>query len=103
MWKPLSPLEVNRENLALLTMMQSKKKFPRQKKKERQTCQKWTPSDRLKIGKYAAVNRNIASVRKFQAEFPHLNESTVRVFNDTHRKKNYVLLDSAQEWLIGWF
>ena len=44
------------------------------------TFQKWAPSDRFKIGKYAAVIGNIASVRKFQTEFLHLNESTVRKF-----------------------
>ena len=71
---------MNQEDLALLMMIQSKKKFLWQKKKERLTFQKWAPSDRFKIGKYAAVNGNIASVRKFQTEFPHLNESTVRKF-----------------------
>ena len=92
MWKPLSPLEVSRENLALLIMMESKKEFPWQKK--RKTYQKWTPSDRFKIGKYAVVNGNIASVRKFQAEFPHLNESTVREFK---KKYSTEIANAAKE------
>ena len=53
-------------------------------KKERDTYQKWTPTDRFKIGKYAAENGNSAAVRKFKDEFPRLNESTVREF-----KKRY--------------
>ena len=94
MRKSLSPLEVNRKNLVLLIMMQSKKKFPWQKKKERQIYQRWTPSDRFKIGKYAAVNGNIASVRKFQAEFTHLNESNVREFK---KKYNTEIANATKE------
>lgn len=56
--------------------------------------QKWTPADRFKIGEYAAENGNIGAVRKFKAEFPRLNESTVRDF-----KKRYTpeLANAAKE------
>ena len=64
------------------------------KKRERQTYQEWTPSDRFKIGKYAAVNGNIASVCKCQAEFPHLNESTVREFK---KKYNTEIANAVKE------
>ena len=31
------------------------------------------------------MNRNIASVHKFQVEFPHFNESTVREFKRKYK------------------
>ena len=49
---------------------------------------KWTKKERYDIGKYAAENDNINTVRKFHSEFPSLSESTVRTF----KKKYYELL-----------
>ena len=45
---------------------------------------KWTDKERYEIGKYAAENGNIRTVRSFEKKFPTLSESTVRSF-----KKRY--------------
>ena len=41
---------------------------------------KWSENERYNIGKYAAENGNINTVRKFKTDFPKLSESTVRTF-----------------------
>ena len=72
--------------------MQSIKKY-QHAKKERIAYKKWTPFDRFKIGKYASENGNISPVRKFRAEFPRLNESTVREF----KKKYTIEIENAEK------
>lgn len=54
---------------------------------------KWTEGDRYKIGHFAIENGPAATVRKFNKDFPHLNESTVREF----RKKVQQELSKAAE------
>ena len=63
-------------------------------KKEREAYKWWTPDYRFKIGKYAAENGNTAAVCKFKAEFPGLNESTVREFK---KKYNIKITSTAKE------
>jgi len=43
---------------------------------------KWTDKERYEIGKYAAENGNIRTVRSFEKKFPTLSESTVRSFKN---------------------
>ena len=62
-------------------------------KKEREAY-RWTPADRFRIGEYAAENGNTAAVRKFNAEFPRLNESTAREFK---KKYNIKIVNAAKE------
>ena len=47
---------------------------------KRQAYAKYSPEERYKIGKYASENGTIACVRKFQKQFPNMNESTARTF-----------------------
>ena len=54
---------------------------------------KWTEGDQYKIGHFAIENGPAATVRKFNKDFPHLNESTARVF----RKKVQQELSKAAE------
>ena len=51
-------------------------------------------SGRFKIGKYAAENGNAETVRKFKAEFPRLNQSTVREFK---KRYNTEIANAAKE------
>ena len=51
-------------------------------------------SDRFKIGKYAAENGNAETVRKCKAEFPRLNQSTVREFK---KRYNTEIANAAKE------
>ena len=48
--------------------------------------------ERFKIGKYASKNGPIAAVRKFEKQFPNMNESTARTF----KKKYESELDDAK-------
>ena len=45
---------------------------------------KYSADEHFKIGKYASENGPIAAVRKFEKQFPNMNESTARAF-----KKKY--------------
>ena len=60
----------------------------------------WTEKERYDIGKYAAENGNINTVRKFNPEFPNLSESTVRSFKKKYyeqlREKSKEELDKSQ-------
>ena len=47
--------------------------------------QRFSNEDRFAIGKYAAVDGPMATVRKFKPKFPHLKESTVRTSRDKYR------------------
>ena len=49
-------------------------------------------NERFKIGKYASENGPIAAVRKFEKQFPNMNESTTRTF----KKKYESELDDAK-------
>ena len=61
---------------------------------------RWTEKERYDIGKYAAENGNINTVRKFNPEFPSLSESTVRSFKKKYyeqlREKSKEELDKSQ-------
>ena len=61
---------------------------------------KWTEKERYDIGKYAAENGNINTVRKFNPEFPSLSESTIRSFKKKYyeqlREKSEEELDKSQ-------
>ena len=61
---------------------------------------KWTEKERYGIGKYAAENGNINTVRKFNPEFPRLSESTVRSFKKKYyeqlRERSKEELDKSQ-------
>ena len=47
--------------------------------------QRFSDEDRFATGTYAAVHGPTATVKKFKPKFPHLKESTVRVFRDKYR------------------
>ena len=61
---------------------------------------KWTEKERYDIGKYAAENGNINTVRKFNLEFPRLSESTARSFKKKYyeqlRERSKEELDKSQ-------
>ena len=48
--------------------------------KKRNSNQKWSASERFKIGKYAAQNGHVAAVRKFSVKEKPLNKRSVRRF-----------------------
>ena len=47
---------------------------------KRKLYTKYSADERFKIGKYASENGPIAAVRKFEKQFPNMNESTARTF-----------------------
>ena len=51
---------------------------------KRKPYAKYSADERFKIGKYTSENGPIATVRKFEKQFPNMNESTARTF-----KKKY--------------
>ena len=59
---------------------------------KRKPYTKYSADERFKIGKYASENRPIAAVRKFDKQFPNMNESTALVF----KKKYESELDDAK-------
>ena len=48
--------------------------------------QVYSDSDRLKIAKYSLLHGSRRAARKFKAQFPRLNESTVRTFVATYNR-----------------
>ena len=59
---------------------------------KRKSYTKYSADERFKIGKYASENGPIAAVRKFEKQFPNMNESTAR----TLKKKYESELDDAK-------
>ena len=59
---------------------------------KRKPYTKYSADERFKIGKYTSENGPIAVVRKFEKQFPNMNESTARTF----RKKYESELDDAK-------
>ena len=84
---------MNLQMLVLLILI-NEKEISVTTKKEREAYHRWTPADRFRIGEYAAENGNTAAVRKFNAEFPRLNESTAREFK---KKYNIKIVNAAKE------
>ena len=60
--------------------------------KKRSAYNKFTTSERFKIGKYASENGPTNAVRTFQKDFPKLRESTAREF----RKKYEAMLKNSK-------
>lgn len=58
-----------------------------QSKKKRGTYVIYSPSDRARIGKYAAENGPASTLRKFKTDFPDIKESTVRYFRDSYKRE----------------
>ena len=50
---------------------------------------KYSADERFKIGKYASENGSIAAVRKFEKQFPNMNESTARTFKKKYESELY--------------
>ena len=48
------------------------------KSNRKETCTHWSNKERFVIGKYAAENGHVATVRKFASKEKPLNESNVR-------------------------
>ena len=80
--------------MLVLLILINEKEISVTTKKEREAYHRWTPADRFRIGEYAAENGNTAAVRKFDAEFPRLNESTAREFK---KKYNIKIVNAAKE------
>ena len=59
---------------------------------KRKPYTKYSADERFKIGKYASENGPIVAVRKFETQFPNMNESTARTF----KKKDESELDDAK-------
>ena len=59
---------------------------------KRKPYTKYSADERFKTGKYASENGPIAAVRKFEKQFPNLNENTARTF----KKKYESELDDAK-------
>ena len=53
----------------------------------RGNSKKYTEEDRYEIGKYASENGSAATVRKFNSDFPKLNEGTIRDFKRKYEEK----------------
>ena len=60
---------------------------------KRKPYTKYSADERFKFGKYAGENGPIAAVRKFEKQFPNMNESTARTF----KKKYESELDDAKQ------
>ena len=61
--------------------------------KKRSAYNKFTASERFKIGKYASENGPTNAVRTFQKDFPKLRESRAREF----RKKYEAMLKNSKD------
>ena len=62
---------------------------------KRKPYTKYSADERVKIGKYASENGPIAAVRKFEKQFPNMNESAARTFKKKYESE---LDDAKRQW-----
>ena len=62
---------------------------------KRKPYTKYSEDERFKIGKYASENWPIAAVRKFEKQFPNINESTARTFKRNMNQSSMTLNDKG--------
>ena len=74
-------------NLGELDFQDVQDEIAQKKSKRKTSYQKYSATDRFKIGKYTSENGATAAVKKFKNSYPDMKESTVRGFKSNYEEE----------------